>query len=116
MNDAFSVRRVAFALAGAVTVILAGTLLFHRFTNSTRPISVLLVLAGLTIFAFIATILVEGIAGAGGYRRVVYLPHRNDVVEFLAREVRERDLVITMGCGDVWMLGDAALERIREAS
>ena len=23
---------------------------------------------------------------------------------------------LTMGCGDVWMLGDAALERIREAS
>jgi len=24
--------------------------------------------------------------------------------------------VVTMGCGDVWMLGDAALERMREAS
>jgi UDP-N-acetylmuramate--alanine ligase len=46
----------------------------------------------------------------------VYLPHRNDVVEFLEREVREGDLVLTMGCGDVWMLGDAAMERIREAS
>jgi UDP-N-acetylmuramate--alanine ligase len=61
-------------------------------------------------------LVVEGIARAGGYRRVVYLPHRNDVVEFLAREVREGDLVVTMGCGDVWMLGDAALERMREAS
>ena len=30
------------------------------------------------------------------------------------REVRAGDLVVTMGCGDVWMLGDAALERIRE--
>ena len=44
--------------------------------------------------------------------RVVYLPHRADVVGFLDREVREGDLVLTMGCGDVWMLGDAALERI----
>jgi UDP-N-acetylmuramate--alanine ligase len=61
-------------------------------------------------------LVVEGIARAGGYRRVVYLPHRHDVVDFLAREVREGDLVVTMGCGDVWMLGDAALERIREAS
>jgi UDP-N-acetylmuramate--alanine ligase len=61
-------------------------------------------------------LVVEGVARAGGYRRVVYLPHRNDVVEFLAREVREGDLVVTMGCGDVWMLGDAALERMREAS
>jgi UDP-N-acetylmuramate-alanine ligase len=38
------------------------------------------------------------------------------VVEFLAREVRPGDLVLTMGCGDVWMLGDAALERIEQAS
>jgi UDP-N-acetylmuramate-alanine ligase len=46
----------------------------------------------------------------------VYLPHRGDVVRFLDREVREGDLVITMGCGDVWMLGDAALEHMRAAS
>ncbi len=61
-------------------------------------------------------LVVEGIARTGRDRRVVYLPHRNDVVEFLAREVRQGDLVLTMGCGDVWMLGDAALERIEEAS
>ena len=61
-------------------------------------------------------LVVEGIARTGRDRRVVYLPHRNDVVEFLTREVREGDLVLTMGCGDVWMLGDAALERIEEAS
>ncbi len=59
-------------------------------------------------------LVVEGIADAGSDSRVVYLPHRNDVVTFLEREVRGGDLVITMGCGDVWMLGDAALERIGE--
>jgi UDP-N-acetylmuramate--alanine ligase len=57
-------------------------------------------------------LVVVGIARAGAGTRVVYLPHRGDVVEFLHGEVREGDLVITMGCGDVWMLGDAALERI----
>ena len=60
-------------------------------------------------------LVVEGIADAGSDTRVVYLPHRNDVVTFLEREVRGGDLVITMGCGDVWMLGDAALERIGES-
>jgi UDP-N-acetylmuramate--alanine ligase len=60
-------------------------------------------------------LVVEGIADAGADKRVVYLPHRNDVVTFLEREVRGGDLVITMGCGDVWMLGDAALERIGES-
>jgi UDP-N-acetylmuramate--alanine ligase len=59
-------------------------------------------------------LVVDGVAEAAPGSRVVYLPHRKDLVAFLDREVREGDLVITMGCGDVWMLGDAALERIRE--
>lgn len=58
-------------------------------------------------------LVVDGINRATSGKRVVYLPHRADVVDFLDREVREGDLVVTMGCGDVWMLGDAALERIR---
>jgi UDP-N-acetylmuramate--alanine ligase len=45
---------------------------------------------------------------------VVYLPHRADVVTYLADEIRAGDLVVTMGCGDVWMLGDALRERIEE--
>jgi UDP-N-acetylmuramate--alanine ligase len=57
---------------------------------------------------------VNGINLAAPGKRIVYLPRRGDVVTFLQREVREGDLVLTMGCGDVWMLGDAALERIRE--
>lgn len=61
-------------------------------------------------------LVVEGIARTGRHPRVVYLPHRNDVVGFLEHEVREDDLVLTMGCGDVWMLGDATLDRIREVS
>lgn len=61
-------------------------------------------------------LVVDGINRAAGGKRVVYLPHRSDVVEFLRREVRGGDLVITMGCGDVWMLGDAAVEAIREGA
>ena len=60
-------------------------------------------------------LVVEGINRAAPGKRVVYLPHRGDVVRFLEEEVREGDLVMTMGCGDIWMLADAALERIREA-
>jgi UDP-N-acetylmuramate--alanine ligase len=57
-------------------------------------------------------LVVDGINAADPRSRIVYLPHRRDVIAFLDAEVREGDLVITMGCGDVWMLGDAALERI----
>jgi UDP-N-acetylmuramate--alanine ligase len=61
-------------------------------------------------------LVVDGVALADASKRVVYLPHRADVVRFLQREVRAGDLVVTMGCGDVWMLGDAALVAIGEAS
>ncbi|MGZ8571438.1 MAG: UDP-N-acetylmuramate--L-alanine ligase, partial [Actinomycetota bacterium] len=59
-------------------------------------------------------LVVDGVQLAAPGRRTVYLPHRRDVVAFLDREVRAGDLIVTMGCGDVWMLGDAALEQIRE--
>jgi UDP-N-acetylmuramate--alanine ligase len=61
-------------------------------------------------------LVVDGVELAAPEKSVVYLPHVDEAVEYLNREVREGDLVITMGCGDVWMLGDAALARIREAS
>jgi UDP-N-acetylmuramate--alanine ligase len=44
---------------------------------------------------------------------IVYLPHRQEVLDYLDREVVSGDLVVTMGCGDVWMLGDAAIQRLR---
>jgi UDP-N-acetylmuramate--alanine ligase len=59
-------------------------------------------------------LVVDGVSMAAPGTRVVYLPHRTDVVRFLDDEVRPGDLVVTMGCGDVWMLGDAALDRMRE--
>ena len=59
-------------------------------------------------------LVVDGVQLAAPGRRTVYLPHRRDVVTFLDREVRPGDLIVTMGCGDVWMLGDAALASIRE--
>jgi UDP-N-acetylmuramate--alanine ligase len=58
-------------------------------------------------------LVVDGVRLASPSTRTVYLPHRHDVIEYLDRELREGDLVVTMGCGDVWMLADAALERIR---
>ena len=88
MDDAFSARRILYAGIGALGVIAAGTVAFHSVSDeswlqalyrsivtssltgldtvpsndATRLVSICLVLAGLTIFAFIATILVEGIA------------------------------------------------------
>jgi UDP-N-acetylmuramate--alanine ligase len=60
-------------------------------------------------------LVVEGVRRAAPEREVIYAPHGEDAISFLTGEVREGDLVITLGCGDVWMLGDATLARIREA-
>jgi UDP-N-acetylmuramate--alanine ligase len=57
-------------------------------------------------------LVVDGIGEARPTARIVYLPHRGDVVRFLESEIREGDLVVTMGCGDVWMLADATIARI----
>jgi UDP-N-acetylmuramate--alanine ligase len=59
-------------------------------------------------------LVVDGVQLSAPGRRTVYLPHRRDVVTFLARELRAGDLVVTMGCGDVWMLADATLAEMKE--
>jgi UDP-N-acetylmuramate--alanine ligase len=60
-------------------------------------------------------LLVESLTASAPTKRVVYLPKRSDVVQFLAREVRPGDLVLTLGAGDITMVPDEALERMREA-
>jgi UDP-N-acetylmuramate--alanine ligase len=58
-------------------------------------------------------LVVEGVRRADPDRAVIYTPHREETIAYLADEVRDGDLVITLGCGDIWMVGDAALARIR---
>ena len=59
-------------------------------------------------------LLVESLTEAAPTKRVVYLPKRADVAQFLASEVRAGDLVLTLGGGDITMVPDEALERILE--
>jgi UDP-N-acetylmuramate--alanine ligase len=60
-------------------------------------------------------LVVDALSEATGAVRVVYLPRRSDVAPFLLREVRPGDLVLTLGAGDIGMVGDETLARIREA-
>lgn len=45
---------------------------------------------------------------------VAYLPHRTDVVPYLASRVRPGDLVMTMGAGDVTSIGPELASALRE--
>ena len=55
--------------------------------------------------------LVERLLGGHPRAQVAYLPHRGDVVAFLASRCRPGDLVLTMGAGDVTAVGP---ELVRE--
>ena len=59
-------------------------------------------------------LLVEALAELCPGKRIVYLPRRWEVARFLAREVRPGDLVLTLGAGDVTMVGEETLERLKE--
>ncbi len=56
-------------------------------------------------------LVVNAVTEADPTKRVVWLPRRHDLVEFLARELRDGDVCISMGCGDIAALPDEVLER-----
>lgn len=60
-------------------------------------------------------LVVNALTAAAPGQRVVYLPHRKDIVRFLVGEVRPGDLVLMMGAGDIPMITDEVLESLGEA-
>ncbi|HEX9717271.1 MAG TPA: UDP-N-acetylmuramate--L-alanine ligase [Actinomycetota bacterium] len=61
-------------------------------------------------------LVVNALTASAPGQRVVYLPHRKDIVRFLVGEVRPGDLVLMMGAGDIPMITDEVLETLGEAS
>jgi UDP-N-acetylmuramate--alanine ligase len=57
-------------------------------------------------------LVVDALLEASPGKRAVYLPRRSDVAPFLAREVRPGDLVLTLGAGDITMVGEETLARL----
>jgi UDP-N-acetylmuramate--alanine ligase len=50
-----------------------------------------------------------------GQREVYYLRERAEVLPFLQRYVRVNDVLLTLGAGDVWQVGEAFLHATGEA-
>jgi UDP-N-acetylmuramate--alanine ligase len=59
-------------------------------------------------------LVVSALAEAAPGHRIVYLPNRSDLIEFLAREVGPGDLVVTLGCGDINLIIPPTIARIEE--
>jgi len=54
-------------------------------------------------------LVVNAVLDAHPTTRVVWLPRRDDLIAFLAREARAGDVCISMGCGDIASLPDEVL-------
>jgi UDP-N-acetylmuramate--alanine ligase len=61
-------------------------------------------------------LLVDALAEAAPGKRIIYLPHRAGVAAFLAGEVRSGDLVLTLGAGDITVVGDETLSLLEEGA
>ena len=61
-------------------------------------------------------LVVDAVCVAHPTARVEWVAERADLVEFVAREVRDGDLCISMGCGDIETLPDEVVARKRELS
>jgi UDP-N-acetylmuramate--alanine ligase len=48
-----------------------------------------------------------------GHKDVTFIPEREKVLEHLAGALKKGDLMITLGAGDVWKIGEQVLERLR---
>jgi UDP-N-acetylmuramate--alanine ligase len=47
-------------------------------------------------------------------RKVIYIPTRQEIVEYLARTARPGDMIMTMGAGDIWNAGVELVNRLKE--
>jgi UDP-N-acetylmuramate--alanine ligase len=59
-------------------------------------------------------LVVDAVLERHPHARVVWLPRRSDLVEFVARELRDGDVCISMGCGDIASFPAEVLERRAE--
>jgi UDP-N-acetylmuramate--alanine ligase len=57
--------------------------------------------------------LYEGIKGHG-HKDVTLVPDKNQIVERVLPRLRSGDLVITLGAGDVWRVGETLIQRLKE--
>ncbi|MFA4885930.1 MAG: UDP-N-acetylmuramate--L-alanine ligase [Desulfotomaculaceae bacterium] len=47
-------------------------------------------------------------------REAIYLPTRQEIVDYLARTARPGDMILTMGAGDIWNAGVELVDRLKE--
>ena len=56
-------------------------------------------------------LVVNAVLDAHPATRLAWLPRRADLIDYLARELRDGDVCISMGCGDIASLPDEVQQR-----
>jgi UDP-N-acetylmuramate--alanine ligase len=51
-----------------------------------------------------------------GHRVVTYVPVKEDLVEAVMAEAHPGDIVLTMGAGDIWKIGEEIVRRLETDS
>jgi UDP-N-acetylmuramate--alanine ligase len=59
-------------------------------------------------------LVVNAVLDAHPHARVVWLPRRQDLIDFVAGELRDGDVCISMGCGDIASFPSEVIERRAE--
>lgn len=67
--------------------------------------------AGEEPIAGVTAELVASAALQSGHRGLIYMPDRGEIVDHLLANLKEGDLVVTLGAGDVWKIGEEVLRR-----
>lgn len=53
--------------------------------------------------------LISDYAKKSGHKNVVYIPDKNNILEYLETIYKKNDMIITMGAGDIWKIGEKFL-------
>jgi UDP-N-acetylmuramate--alanine ligase len=44
---------------------------------------------------------------------IIYIPELDEAEDYVTKNLKKEDLLITMGAGNIWMLGMNVVERLR---
>lgn len=61
-------------------------------------------------------LLVDAILEDNPYQQVVYLPNKSNIKDFLIKNIKKGDLVLTAGAGDVGVVGEELLSFLKESN
>lgn len=58
--------------------------------------------------------LIADVARSFGHKNVMYVENKNDVIKILNNIKRDGDIIVTMGAGDIWKIGEKFVEGLNK--